>query len=1707
MEQKAEKRNVWKRAGRIALRTVLWIFFLILVVFLLILTPPVQNFLRNRVVAYLEKKLETRIEVGKIYVGLPKNIVLDNVYIEDRQKDTLFSGGKIKANIGIWQLITKNEVNINSIALENITAKIKRQLPDTSFNFQFIVDAFTPAADTTTATSSDATTSSSAITMRSVELNKIRLIYKDVITGSDMEAWLDHLEARIDKFDLQQFHFDVPETNITGLTAKIYQSKPLAEPEPEAKDKAEAKQPDPLELAFEKIDLEKIKVDYRNDVSATYSNFDISLLNVRSNNIDLDSRIIDLEKISLENSIAAIHLGKKEQAKVVVKEAEQEIKSQVEAGWRISVASLDLDNNTFRFDNDNNPRIRQGMDYGHLNAEALTLQAKDVLLDTDSIGGNITKATFKEQSGFVLNELRTNFLYTNNETYLNDLYLKTPGTELKRSAAIRYASIEALQNDIGNIQIDLDIEESRILVKDVLTFVPMLRQQPAFAHSNAVWYINSRITGRVGDLDIDALQIQGLQDTKIDVAGNISGLPTMKNMVADLVIRNISSSRRDINLFIPKNVLPPNIGFPARLNANGKIKGNSSQMNTDLTLNTDLGNAIIKGSFSQIDDPNRIGYNAKIETRSLDIGTILQNKEMLGPISATITAKGTGFDPKNADAIFDGIVHSAVIKGYRYRDIKVNGNIAKQKANLDASIEDPNIHFAVNANADLSRQYPAVQLNGMIDSIKLQPLHFTKDNIIYRGKIDANFPVADPNNLEGELFLTQSIFVHNEQRVQLDTIQLLASRNGSSQYLQLNSDVMTAKLEGRYNITELGNIFQQAIQPYFAIVPGGPVTITTPYDFTLNAYILDNPALKVFVPGLEKIDSVSLQSHFSDQNGWTAFIKAPVLDMKPNKIRNLELQAGTNHNALNITTTVKQFTSGTNIELDNTTLVATIANNNIDFTLNSKDRSLKNKYNIKGLFQQPRNGDYQISIKPDSLVLNYDSWTVSNNNRITIAKQGINASNFVLSKNGQQLSINSLSSNGNAPMEVKFDQFKLVTLTGFVQTDSTLANGTLNGKITFNELSNEPVFTGDLTIDDFSIKGDTVGNVKMLVNNRVASTYAADITLSGRGNDVRLNGNYYLKKGASNFDFDLDIREMPMTTAQAFSNDIIRDATGSVNGKFDVTGTLARPIVKGDLNFNKTGFNFSMPNSYFTIDQEKISVNEEGLRFDRFEIKDSAQNSLRINGLAATTNFINYNFDLDIRASNFRALNSTKKDNKIFYGQLYFNTNLKVKGTEAAPAIDGRLVVNDKTKMTVVLPQREPGIVDREGIVEFVDMDTPVNDSLFMAEYDSLNTAAFTGLDIAVNIEIVKEAEFNLIIDEGNGDFLNVKGEALLTAGIDRSGKINLAGSYELEQGFYELTFNFIRRKFEIEKGSRIVWEGEPTKATVDLEAIYVAKAAPLDLVKNQLEEATAFERNTYMQKLPFDVHLNMEGPLLKPEISFDIILPEEKKYAVSGEIITTVRTRLDQLRQEPGEMNKQVFSLLLLNRFMADNPFDASGRTFNAGVLARQSVSKLLTEQLNRLAGDLIAGVDLNFDVLSSEDYTTGQRRDKTDLNVGLSKRLLNDRLTVSVGSNFELEGPQNSKQQSSNIAGDIALDYRISRDNRYLLRAYRKNEYEGVIDGYIIETGVGFIITVDYNNFRQIFISKRERDQRRLRRQQQRELEQQEKAQNPVDSLPANK
>ena len=1652
------KKNIWVKPARIVAKTILFIILFLLVILLLIQTGPVQNILRVKAVAYLQKKLKTKVEVGKVYVGLPKNIILENVYIEDRQKDTLLSGSKIEVNLDLIKLIFQNQMDIRSITLDNITAKVKRQLPDTAFNFQFVVDAFT-TKDTTLI----ADTSSYFISIPSVVLNKIRIIYKDTITGTDAEAWLEHLDSRIDKMDYEHFYFDVPNTNIKGLTARIYQVKPLVKLEPAIKDMVEAQQPSGIKLFFKELNLENIKLDFRNDVSATYSKVDLGAANIKPNNIDLDNRVIDLQNVSLTNTIAAIRFGKKEQAKVVIKEAKQEAKSQVEAGWRIFASSIDLENNSLQFDNDNNSRLKYGIDYGHFKSDSVTLKANDLLLSVDSVAGKIKEASFKEQSGFVLDELQGEFLYANTQAFVKDLVLKTPGTELKRSASLSYKSFKDLNENFPATLIDADISNSHVQVKDILSFAPQLRAEPAFANPNAVWYINLQGNGTLQSMHIANLQFRGLKNTQIDASGSLATSNDPTKTGGTLMIRKLHTNQTDIALFTGQRLSNEQIHLPEEFDAHGTVAGSINNLSTNLTINSSVGTAFVNGRFTNLSNPDAATYNALVKTNSLDLGYILRNDQFKS-VSGNIRVSGKGVTPGKLNTNFKGDVYAISFNDYVYRNIKVDGGINGYSLKVITDINDPNIDLNGTLTGNISDN-PSYHFTGMLDSIKTFPLNLTPQPAIVRGKIDADIPVINGNYLEANILMTNALLVSADQRLPLDTIEFISGRNDSVQFMTLRSDVANARLSGQYRYTDLGKIFQKSIEPYFQVAPVNTLADVQPYNFSFTADISNAPALTALVTGLKSFEPIHIEGKASNEFGLNATASTPFISYNGSDISGVDLKVNTTDKGLQFIGEVQHIT-GIGHNLYHTQFNAIALNNKIDFNLNIDDKRGKDKYYLSGLLTQPSQGTYTINLRPDSLMMNYDKWTVSANNSITITKDNIIADNFSLQKDDQRLS---LQSEGQI-LNVGFTNFQLSTITAFMKSDSLLVNGSMNGTMAFRNILRQPVFTSDLTIKDLSMQGDTLGNAVIKVDNTSGDHYNTFATITGRGNDISLTGSF-APKGENDIALDLDlaVKQMQLATVEGAFGGMIKNASGSVNGNISIKGSVNEPRIDGPINFDKASFATTLLGSQYKIDGEKIIVTENGFHFDDFVIRDSANNELRLNGTVQTPNFTNYNFDFDVNATNFQVLNTTKKDNKIYYGKLVITSNMHVGGTETAPDIDGNITVNDGTDLSVVIPQQEPGVVAREGIVEFVDMDAPENDTLFLA-YDSLNISPFKGMNIITNIEIRKEAVFNIIIDEANGDFINLQGEAVLSTGIDPSGKITLVGNYELEKGAYEITFNFLRRRFDIQKGSKITWLNEPTKATMDVNAVYIANTAPIDLVQNQIAASTQEIRNTYLQKLPFEVRLKMTGELMKPELAFDIVLPLDKNYGVSNDIISQVDRRLQELRQEPGETNRQVFALLLLNRFVGQNPLASSSPMFSASSYARQSVSKLMTEQLNKLAAGLIDGVDLTFDVASTDDYTTGEQQSRTELNIGVSKRLLNERLTVSVGSNFELEGPKNTKQKASNVFGDLNINYALSRDGRYMIRFYRKNRYEGVVDGYIIETGISFIITVDYNRFSQL-------------------------------------
>ncbi|RKD13184.1 hypothetical protein BCY91_10180 [Pelobium manganitolerans] len=1652
---------------KLSLKILAWIvgsiigLFLLLVV--LIQIPAIQNLVKNKVVTFLEGKFKTPVKIEKIEIGLPKKLVLKGFYFESQQKDTLLAGDKLAVDISLFKLLD-NQIELNSIDLEGITTNIKRN-QDSVFNFDYMVNAFMneqkkPEQPTDS-------TSAMKFSIDKINLDRVRVRFDDAISKNNLDVYVNHFDTRIRRFNLDSMDFKIPKITLNGLNLQLKQGMldEVAKGAVAVADSASAS-PD-LKLDLGKVDLSQIVIGYDNEGTHLNTELNLGKLIIDFNKIDLKKQLVDIKSIDFRNTKGNLILGKAEKQAVKTATVTDTSAAAENASWKVNLRKADFKNIAFAFDDMNAPRQTKGMDFMHLNLSNINLNADNFYYSLDTISGDINKFTIKDKSGLNVQELRTNFFYGPKNAFLKDLYLKTPQTLLKNQVIAKYPSIQSLSNNPGQLYIDANISGSKLGFKDILLLVPTLASTAPFnTMSNAVMNINSKVIGKVSDLRIPKLEISGIGNTRIAASGSIKGLPDAEKAYFDLDIKEFRSSAKDINAFLPKGTLPPNIQLPSQFAAKGYFKGSINNFATNLALASSYGTAKVKAAFDQR-VKNREKYNAIVDINNFDVGSLIKN-DSLGRISLRAKVNGTGLDPKTANANLDGTLVKAVFNGYTYKNLALKGNIANSVFKAQAGMQDPNLDFDLSASGSFAGKYPAVKMKLNLDSANLKALNLNSEALRVRGVLDADIKTADPDYLNGKIFLTKLLVADAKKRYQLDTVKVIASANGDTSSIRLNSQVLSANITGKYKLSEVGTALSHSISKYYdtGSATTKPDTLH-PQSFRFALKVADDPILYAFVPGLTRLEPLSITGRYNSRgdsirvNG-----NIPKIIYGDYTISNGQLKVNTDSAALKYSLDIDEIKSES-LLLPQTSLNGQMKNNLLDYRLRVLDQAGKERYLIAGNLKALENRDSEFRLNLDGLKLNYQKWQITEDNLIRFGESGVYANNFVLSNAGQSIKIQSQQESANSPVAIDFNNFKIETITSIISKDSLLAGGVINGNVLAKNLATTPTFNADMQVQNFTFMADTVGNLAVKVNNNTANVFNADVAITGNGNQVNLKGIY--NTNSSSFDMNLDMQRLNLKSIQGFTMGNLKDATGFLSGAFKITGTASAPNVRGDIAFNDAAFRITPLNAYYKVAPNKIVFNGDGILFNNFSLADSADNKLNLNGVIYTKTFTDYRFNLELTADNFMAVNSTEKDNELYYGKLFFDTKMRIKGNLDNPVIDGSLKINKDTKLTLVLPQSDPGIADKEGIVEFVDQDDPAFNKAFVLQ-DSLNKSSVTGINLQMAIEVDPEAELTMIIDKGNGDFVKLKGEAELSAGIDPSGKISLTGKYELQEGYYEMSFNFIKRQFEIQKGSTILWTGDPLSANLDVTAIYIAETAPIDLVGDQLGTASQAVRNTYKQKLPFNVLLMMKGELMKPEISFDITLPDGN-YNVSTDIISTSKTKLEQLRQQPSELNKQVFALLLLNRFVGENPFASEAGSGGAETLVRQSVSKMISQQLNNFAGDLIQGVELNFDLESTDDYTTGQRENRTDLNVGLSKRLLNDRLKVTIGSNFNLEGPQQANREANNIAGDVAVDYSLSKDGRYLLRAYRKNQYQVALQGQVIETGVGFIITMDYNKFKELF------------------------------------
>ncbi|MBB2151752.1 translocation/assembly module TamB domain-containing protein [Pedobacter gandavensis] len=1721
---------------RKSLKVILWIIAsIILLVVLLVISlniPAVQNFVKDQAISYLKNKTKTEVSLESIHIAFPKDIVMNKFYMEDRKGDTLLYAQKLAVDVDLFKIFS-NKIEVNNISLEKIRANVTRIDPDTTFNFSFLVDAFMSDQTKPEDQVKKDTTSTLKFSINKISLEDIGINYRDDVAGNEVKLNLGEFKTNIKDFDMDHQRYVIQSLSLKNTDLKYAQRKPLTQLKAHLEQSIDTAKTASGKLPYVEIKdfaFNQVKINFDDQLSQmsadvnlnelaltqlvadlTNNKYNVAEGKINNSTVDYQAAAtqmkakVNLKEFSLSKLMADLTKSNYQLEQATLNNSEVLFAFKPAAATKASASSksssatksgtpakgtaatdpsasapislllskLNLSKNNIQYDN-LSAKPTKGMDFNHLKIKDLDVIAEGVAYGPDGIKVKVKKGFMKEKSGFQLSRLQGDVAYTDQAVYVKNFILKTPNTSIENATSLTYTSMDDLTKHPERVKINMVVKNSTIGLKDAGYFSDAV---PA-AYRNEKLKINGSANGYLNDLNIPGFQASGLKSTNINLNGKIKGLPDLNKLYLDLNIKQFSLTKQDLLVVIPKNTLPTNIELPNKIQAFGKFTGSLTNFNTGFNINTDMGSAKLLANMKG--PKGKEQYTANVNLNNFNVGKLLKQQAQLGKITAKATINGTGLDPKTASLKINGQIINATYNKYTYKNLDINGTYAQQKLNLKSNMADSNLNFKLSAAVNIAGKYPAVKAKMDLTQVDLKALNFSPTEFKVAGIVDADLSTADVDYLNGDIFIKGLQVVKEGKKINVDTIQIHAETNAEKSLLTLKSELMTARIDGKYQLSNLATAVTNQINKYYQF---GEVKQIPDQRIRFFAKVYNPKFIQDFVPSLTTF-SPSYIYGLLDTKKDSLAMKAwvPHVVYGDYKVDSTRLSIDNTDQKINYKLMVKSLQSSS-INLYNTEISGDAVDNHLGVNIYLRDRKLKDKYLLGGTFQSI-NKDYRFSLDPQKLLLNYQKWVVAPENYIQFGQSGIMAKNFDISRDNQLLSVNSVGNEANAPLKVLFKDFKIETLTKFAEQDSSLIGGSINGTVDAKDLMGTPKFEANLTIDQLRYQKDQLGTLRVAVNNNTENAFETNISLSGV-HELRVNGFYYTAPESA-LDLTLNVDKIDLKSLESVSMGQIKRGSGTISGEMKVKGALTAPKINGELKFNQAAFTATYVNSYFRMPNETITFNEEGIRFDNFTVLDSLNQALKVNGKILTSNYRDFRFGLDISAKNFRLMNSTSADNDMIYGKVFVSTNFfKIRGDMYQPQINMNLTVNKGTKFFFAMPSADPTIIDQEGVVQFIDMNAPPfnGQKVLIAASDSLNKAPIMGINLSADLNMDKDAEFTVVVDPSNGDQLKVKGEGTLNATMDPSGKMSLTGRYELSDGSYKLSVGGIAtREFKIQQGSSIVWTGEPTSANVDITAIYEVNAPAIDLVANELGD-DAYLRAQAKQKFPFQVYLMITGEIMKPIINFRLDLPENERGILGGQVYT----KIQNVNTNESELNKQVFALLALERFIADNPFQSLAGSGNGLVAnyARQSVSKLLTDQLNNLASDLIKGVDINFGLNTSEDYSTGKLENRTELEIGLSKKLLDDRLTVTVGSSFGLEGNSNqNNNNSSNIAGNVNIEYLLSKDGRYRLRAYRRNQTDGIIEGQIVETGIGFALVVDYNRFREIF--KQFKDRRTFKKEQ---------------------
>ena len=1361
-------------------------------------------------------------------------------------------------------------------------------------------------------------------------------------------------------------------------------------------------------------------------------------------------RILDLQKITFNKCTIRLATDSAGTLNLAFLTSRLKRKDSTATRMAINIGGIDINDGTFIFESWHRKQRESGINFSDARLNDLYLEIDDLGKQrNDTVGFTISKLEFTEQSGFRVDKMKTWIEIHRKFIVLKNVELYTPESTFRADAlGLSFSSYKDFRQFAEKVAIDFMIAPSEISTVDLSFFTPV------FSNIKENLLITGHIYGGIDDLKGKEIQLSYGEKTGLMGDFNFIGLPDIKETYLYLDVRNFTVGLDEIAsvswpMPVGRIVIPENLTKLGVITFKGNFTGFIDDFVTYGRFTTEMG-SILSDLSIRPDTANTFAFNGNIQTNDFQLGFLTGMENLLGDVSMNLQISGFSKQWKSFNGTMEGVIESILLNGYNYENIEIDGTLHEKAFDGSVSVEDPNIKMNFLGLVDFSTEVPEFDFTANILRANLNALNlYRKDTTLSVNMlVTANFTGNTIDNIQGTIKVLNSTFTRQGKELNLYNASLLSTRSNDVNALSLRTDFVDADLKGQFEARHLGPAFRYVLSAY---LPSLNDTICDPELLASNQFEYAvkfksvEPLLRFISDDYHLSSGSTLSGIFNPTaRDFRLRFEGNMAGYKSIQLNNFSIISGTGDKVYQLEADAKSLNLNPDIELKGLQLNTIATSDSIALRLNWDDkarevsRGILNgscKFSKK---EQTNNPTALITFHPSEVVVRDTLWNI-HTGHIFVDSSSVMVDNILIDHKGQSLSVRGGVSKSQADtLMMRFHRLDLAWLNQLTRSEKLNVEGILSGEARVTGLYETPAFFSNMMINGFTLNREILGNTQITSwwENESRSVNLNVIAVNENRETFLVDGNYCPPDGS--LDFNLSLKEVDIAVIEPVLNKVFSSMEGKVNGKLTLKGSFDEPLLNGTLDFDNTSFMINYLKTVYRFSQS-MNIRNNNLYFDRVEVFDSGKNKAILWGKIETNNFKNIFLDLSVDAKNFHCLNTNAGDNDRFYGTAYGTGIIRLTGPPGEMKINVSARTEQGTRIFISLDSDEE--VSELAYIRFINVPADVIQDVIKSEYQ----VRIQGLLLDFDLEITPDAEAQIIFDSETGDVLSGKGQGNLKMEINTLGTFRMMGEYEIEQGDYMFTLQNVQvKKFDVEQGGKILFNGDPLNATIDMQALYKTRASLSELAMDQ----------NYARRIPVNCKILLTGKLMSPEIQFDIELPtvDEETRMYLRNFVNTQQKLLNQF-----------LSLLILDNFLPDaSVVTQASQGTSGGTVGVASVgattSKILSTQLGNWISQINEDFDIGFNYIPGDEITPNQ------VEVALSTQLLNDRVTIN---GYVDMGTSQAETKASDIQGEFDMDIKLNRSGKLRLKAFNRANDKFISNQAPYTQGVGLFYREEFDSF----------------------------------------